>query len=133
LHKDIFYIADPTLAFVGLPYYTSTFTLFEFQAMALAAVFAGRASLPSVDAMRAEYRAKLLAKGCGRAFHSLKGVQVAYVDDLLGWVNADAEARGWRRLEGHTEQWRRDRAEFDAFIRERLGMKDQGAGGREVG
>lgn len=30
LHKDIFYIPDPTLAFVGVPYYTATFTLFEF-------------------------------------------------------------------------------------------------------
>ena len=30
LHKDIFYIPDPSLAFVGVPYYTATFTLFEF-------------------------------------------------------------------------------------------------------
>jgi hypothetical protein len=28
LHKDIFYIPDPTLVFVGVPYYTATFTLF---------------------------------------------------------------------------------------------------------
>jgi hypothetical protein len=41
LHKDIFYIPDPTLAFIGAPYHTATFSLFEFQAMALARVYAG--------------------------------------------------------------------------------------------
>lgn len=31
LHKDIFYIPDPTLAFVGVPLYTATFTLLSFR------------------------------------------------------------------------------------------------------
>jgi hypothetical protein len=41
LHKDIFYIPDPTLAFIGVPYHVATFSFFEFQAMALAEDFAG--------------------------------------------------------------------------------------------
>ena len=36
LHKDIFYIPDPTLAFIGVPYHVATFSLFDFQAVALA-------------------------------------------------------------------------------------------------
>lgn len=33
LHKDIWYIADPTLSFIGVPFHVATFSLFEFQAM----------------------------------------------------------------------------------------------------
>lgn len=33
LHKDIWFIPDPTLAVVGAPYHVATFTLFEFQAI----------------------------------------------------------------------------------------------------
>lgn len=84
LHKDIFYIPDPTLAIIGAPYHVATFTCFEIQAMAVAAVFAGRANLPSREEMRAEYVEKLQHKGAGRTFHSLKGLgnEIAYVTSL---------------------------------------------------
>ncbi|KAK3077503.1 hypothetical protein LTS18_010070, partial [Coniosporium uncinatum] len=42
LHMDIFYIPDPTSIFVGVPYYSTTFTLFDFQAMAVAAFLSGK-------------------------------------------------------------------------------------------
>lgn len=105
LHKDIFYIPDPTLAFVGVPFFTATFTLFEFQAMAVARVFAGAADLPSREALRKEYEQRIAEKGYGKGFHSLKDREVEYVDELLEWVNADAEKRGKERLEGHTGKW----------------------------
>ncbi|KAG9661874.1 FAD/NAD(P)-binding domain-containing protein, partial [Aureobasidium melanogenum] len=72
LHKDIFYIPDPTLAFIGVPYHVATFSLFEFQAMAVAKVFAGHASLPGEEEMRKEYEERLERKGVGRKLHSLK-------------------------------------------------------------
>ena len=31
LHKDIFYMPDPTLSFVGVPYFTATFTFLSFR------------------------------------------------------------------------------------------------------
>ena len=105
LHKDIFYIPDPTLAFVGVPYYSATFTLFEFQAIAVAAAYSRRAQLPSEDAMRREYEQRVRRKGYGRGFHSLKEEEVAYVRDLVGWVNRDAARRGLPLVEGHTEAW----------------------------
>ena len=56
IHKDIFYIPDPTLAFVGVPFHIATFTFSEYQAIAVAAAFSGRAWVPSKEAMQAEYR-----------------------------------------------------------------------------
>ncbi|EAW12388.1 putative FAD dependent oxidoreductase [Aspergillus clavatus NRRL 1] len=105
LHKDIFYIPDPTLVFVGVSYYTATFTLFEFQAIVVAAVFSGAAQLPSKEKMRAEYTGRIKAKGSGRAFHSLKDVEEHYVDDILNWVNRGRAAHGLPAIEGHTKTW----------------------------
>lgn len=105
LHRDIFYIPDPTLAFVGIPFYTATFTLFEFQAIAVAAFLSGRARLPSTEELRTEYQDKVAAKGYGRSFHSLKGEEVEYVQGLVDWVNAGRESQGLSLIEGHTPQW----------------------------
>ena len=105
LHKDIFYIPDPTLAFVGVPFYTATFTLFEYQAIVVAAVFSGHAWLPKENAMREEYRKRVDTKGYGRAFHSLREAQVQYVGELLEWINGQAEVTGAAKVEGYSEQW----------------------------
>lgn len=105
LHKDIFYISDPSLAFVGVPFFNTTFTLFEFQAMVVAKVFSGQARLPSEKAMRAEYHRRLETKGHGKAFHSLRDREVEYVNELLAWVNHDLEEAGRPKLLGHSEQW----------------------------
>ncbi|PKY01124.1 FAD/NAD(P)-binding domain-containing protein [Aspergillus campestris IBT 28561] len=105
LHKDIFYIQDPTLAFVGIPYYTATFTLFEFQAMAVAAVYSGIASLPTTRTMRTEYLAKLKRLGAGKQFHSLKDVEDVYVRELVEWVNNGRSAFRLPLIQGHTRHW----------------------------
>lgn len=105
LHKDIFYINDPTLAFVGVPFFTATFTLFEFQAMVVAKVLSGQVKLPSTEAMRLEYNERVAKKGYGKAFHSLRDKEVEYVDELLAWVNSDLEQIGERKLNGHTTKW----------------------------
>jgi hypothetical protein len=105
LHKDIFYIQDPSLIFVGVPYFTATFTLFEFQALTVTAVLSGKADLPSKNSMQREYRDRLERKGIGKGFHSLRGQEVEYVNELLEWINADVEKRGGRRVEGHSDLW----------------------------
>ncbi|KAF9691130.1 hypothetical protein EKO04_010597 [Ascochyta lentis] len=111
LHKDIFYIPDPTLAFVGVPFFTATFTLFEFQAMAVAAVFGGHARVPSQVQMRGEYLRRIERKGLGKGFHSLRDREEEYVQELFGWVNAQLRAKGLEVLSGHTLQWRGAREE----------------------
>ena len=105
LHKDIWYIPDPSLIFIGVPYFTATFTLFEFQAIVVAAVLSGKAFLPSKENMRTEYEERVRKKGSGKMFHSLRDREVEYVNELLEWVNADGEKMGAVPVKGHTAQW----------------------------
>ncbi|KAF2025488.1 dimethylaniline monooxygenase [Setomelanomma holmii] len=105
LHKDIFYINDPSLVFVGVPFFTATFTLFEFQAMVVAKVLSGQANLPTRTAMRSEYDERVKTKGYGKAFHSLRDREAEYVNELLAWINRDLAKAGRSRLQGHTENW----------------------------
>lgn len=128
LHKDIFYIPDPSLAFVGIPFYTATFTAFEYQAITVAAVLSGHAWTPSQPKMRAEYLAKVKEKGHGRTFHSLMGLQAEYVSDLMGWVNSQAEVTGGAKFEPHSPKW----IEESKLIRPRYlkFLETRGKGGR---
>lgn len=105
LHKDIFYIPDPTLAFVGVPYYTATFTLFEFQAIVVAAVFSGVVQIPTESSMREEYTERVQQHGAGREFNSLKDKEEIYVQDILRWINSDRAGQGLPPIEGHTDAW----------------------------
>lgn len=106
LHKDIFYIPDPTLIFVGVPYYTSTFSLFDFQAEVVSRFLAGKAALPPQEVLRREYdeRKAQLVEG-SKTFHSLMRKEVPYMNGILEWVNAEAERRGHERMQGVDEQW----------------------------
>ena len=91
LHEDMFYIPDPTLVFVGVPYHISTFSLYDLQAQVVARVFAGRARLPARADMRAEYaRRRAESSLDGKLFHSLgaENKEVEYMTDLREWVNA---------------------------------------------
>jgi len=110
LHRDIFYIPDPTLAFIGVPFYTATFSFFEYQAIALAAVFSGRAWLPGEEEMRKEYAQRVERKGLGRAFHDMKGEEVEYVKVLVDWINEQAEVTGGGKVEGHSREWMEGKA-----------------------
>jgi len=118
LHKDIFYIPDPTLAFIGVPYHVATFSLFEFQAMAVAAVFSCSACLPEPEKMREEYKQRIERKGAGRALHSLKDDEgeVKYVKEMVGIVNQGR--REGEKVEGHTREW------FEAYARRVVRMKE---------
>lgn len=117
LHKDIFYIPDPTLAFIGVPYHVATFSLFEFQAIALAAVYSGSADLPTEGEMRKEYDERLRRKGVGRAFHSLKDDEgeIRYVKEMMAIVNQKRNEED--KVEGHTKKW------LDAYQRRLLRLE----------
>lgn len=121
LHWDVFYIPDPTLSFVGVPYYTSTFSMFDFQAEVVARVYAGLAApLPSRDAMRAQHKARKAAGLKGKVFHSLIQNQVPYMDEILAWVNRGAEERGVERMKGVDEAWYKGYEDFKAKSRRLL-------------
>lgn len=117
LHKDIFYIPDPTLAFTGIPFYTATFSLFEFQALAIAAVFSGQTEIPSTDEMRAEYLERIKEKGYGKPFHTLIGQDVQYAKSLMEWVNRGRDP-STKKTDGYSQEWIDLRDEFiDTYFR----------------
>ncbi|KAL8421023.1 hypothetical protein RB596_001992 [Gaeumannomyces avenae] len=137
LHKDMFYIPDPTLAFVGVPYYNSTFSFFDTQAQVVARVLAGEAALPARAEMEAEFDARWkvrqskgvlpsggkedvedpeAAERWGKKFHSLLGLDETFTDELLAWVNPQVEAAGGRPIAGPDDVWR---ARYRQMQRER--------------
>jgi hypothetical protein len=119
LHKDIFYIPDPTLAFIGVPYHVATFSLFEFQAMAVAAVYSGTATIPEQEEMREEYEERVKRKGVGKKLHSLKDDEgeIMYAKEMMDIVNQGRREED--RMEGHTKEW------FEAYQRRLVRMKER--------
>ena len=119
LHKDIFYIPDPTLAFIGVPYHVATFSLFEFQAMAVAAIYSGTATLPDKKEMREEYEERVKRKGVGRKLHSLKDDEgeIVYAREMIDIVNQGKSEED--KVEGHTKEW------FEAYQRRLVRMKER--------
>lgn len=107
LYKDIFYTQDPSLAFVGVPYHVATFSLFDFQAQAVARTFCGYAAFPTPGQMRTEYLDRIRRKGEGRSFHSLMedGAEITYVEDLVAWMNASSRTGTISPMKGHTKEW----------------------------
>ncbi|VUC24554.1 unnamed protein product [Clonostachys rosea] len=107
LHKDIFYIEDPSLSFVGIPYYVATFSVFDFQAEAVARVLTGKSKLASRQVLRDEYNKKIASRGRGRNFHSLadEGAELAYVRDLADSVNKGAHDSKADPMKGHSKEW----------------------------
>ncbi|VUC32073.1 unnamed protein product [Clonostachys rosea] len=119
LHEDIFYILDPTLAFIGVTQFASTFALFDFQAQVLAAVFAGRVRLPSQVSMREEQRRRKSRVLPGTLLNSIFMLDDIVIRRLLDWVNRDLIAGGFEPLSGpDSECW-------DAFREQREGSRSQ--------
>ncbi|KAK6071113.1 Thiol-specific monooxygenase 6 [Seiridium cupressi] len=128
LHKDIFYIPDPTLVFVGVPYYTSTFSLFDFQAEVVSRFLAGKAALPKQEVLRAEYdeRKAGLVEG-SKTFHSLMRKEVPYMNGILEWINAEAKRLGFEPMRGVDERW----LERYNFFMAEMTKKREGDSGEE--
>ncbi|KAK8021779.1 FAD dependent oxidoreductase protein [Apiospora arundinis] len=124
LHEDIFYIPDPTLAFVGVTQYASTFSLFDIQALVLAAVWAGRARLPSQAAMREEQRRRKarLQRLPGALLNGVYLLDDFVIRRLLDWINEDmmeeeGGSGGNNTLAGPDAEW------WAAFRAEREGAR----------
>ncbi|KAI1390839.1 FAD/NAD(P)-binding domain-containing protein [Hypoxylon trugodes] len=105
LHKDIFYIPDPSLVFIGVSHLVSTFSLFDFQAQVATKVLAGQARLPSKSVMREEHRERKAKFQPGDRFHSMYAAEDAYIEKVLDWVNGDLAKAGLDPLPGLDEEW----------------------------
>jgi thioredoxin reductase len=105
LHEDIFYIPDPTLAFIGVTHFASTFSLYDFQAQVLASVFAGRVRLPSKTAMEVEQKRRKSQVLPGTFLNSIFLLDDFVIRRLLEWVNRDLVAGGLNPLQGPDPNW----------------------------
>lgn len=86
LYRQMFYINDPTLAFVGLNKFVSPFPLSESQAAVIARVFSGRIQLPNAEFLHKSYEAEAATKGLGRTFHNLIDSDYTYCNELYEWI-----------------------------------------------
>ena len=87
LYKHIFYIPDPTLAFIGLPSKIIPFRTFESQAAVIAGVWSHALELPTQADMIKWEEDIVGERGNGRSFHTLpfpKDFQ--YHNDLIDWA-----------------------------------------------
>jgi len=106
LYRDVFYIPDPTLSFIGLSVNTSAFSFFEYQSIAVARVWSQQARLPVQDAQREALAAVVANKGDGKFRHFMgKDGEREYVRETVEWINQDAQETGASEIEGHSAQW----------------------------
>jgi hypothetical protein len=123
LYRDVFYIPDPTLAFLGLSINTATFSFFEYQSISIARVFSGRARLPSTDRLRADYTTWRVRHGDPRFVHLLgKEGEKEYVAQTVEWLNAEAKVSGAEPVQGHSEEWLRVAGQMMERLAARWGL-----------
>ena len=126
LYRDVFYLPDPTLAFVGLSINTSAFSFFEYQSIAIARVWARRAALPNFARRWASYDQKLAETGGGVWMHFLgREGERKYVGETVDWLNRDAQWSGAPAVQGHSEEWLRESDSTTARMAKRYGLSDE--------
>ena len=111
LYKQMFYIDDPTIAFLGLPSKVVPFRTIEGQAAIIARVWAGRLELPSKLEMSNWEEAIIAERGVGKAFHVLLFPKdFEYHNDLVDWA-ARATGQGGKLPMRWSAQefWERER------------------------
>ncbi|KAJ3108676.1 Flavin-containing monooxygenase FMO GS-OX5 [Phlyctochytrium planicorne] len=99
LYKFIFYIPDPTLSFVGLPFKVEPFPLFQRQAAAINKVLLGEFTLPSPERMREEEEEEGRKIGCDvteRNFFMLGALRQYPYWDWCASVGGMEETAPWR-------------------------------------
>ncbi|WWC90249.1 uncharacterized protein L201_005182 [Kwoniella dendrophila CBS 6074] len=108
LHKDVFYIPDPTLSFIGLSVNTSAFSFFEYQSISISRVYSSKAKLPSTFNLWNEYKNLMKEKGEGKFSHLLnRDGERKYVKETVEWLNYDASQpwSGAELVQGHSKEW----------------------------
>ncbi|KAL0097413.1 hypothetical protein J3Q64DRAFT_1713255 [Phycomyces blakesleeanus] len=90
-YRHLFFIPDPTLTFIGAPPNLTTVPFFDYQARAVARVWAGKALLPTQKNMFSytkEYKPVCYPLSFGAEPELLR------CEDLVVWLNSHAEALG---------------------------------------
>ncbi|ORY04520.1 FAD/NAD(P)-binding domain-containing protein [Basidiobolus meristosporus CBS 931.73] len=95
IYEQVFYIPNPTLAFVGLPNKIAPFPLFQYQATWISKVLSRKVKLPSVEEMTQSYKQEL-AEWKGKKFHVFRTREVDYCNRISKYtVGAIAPVPEW--------------------------------------
>ncbi|KAL8840815.1 MAG: hypothetical protein Q9176_003662 [Flavoplaca citrina] len=87
LYQHIFYIDQPSIAFVGMPFKVIPFRTWEGQAAVIARVWSGRLELPGKQEMRAWESDRIADRGAGRNFHDLSRLEdFRYHNEMVDWA-----------------------------------------------
>lgn len=90
LYRQLFYIHDPSIAFIGMPKNVVPFPLSETQGGVVARVFSGRLKLPSKEDQLESLRQEEKERGTGSAHHTLKHpLDAEYQQDLTDWMKKE--------------------------------------------
>ncbi|KAF7722404.1 hypothetical protein EC973_003180 [Apophysomyces ossiformis] len=104
LYRDIFYINDPTLAFVGLPMRTVPFPLAQIQSTAIARCWNRKTALPSITEMHRENREDPLAINSDPLTFVLpREKEVRYMNTLSAWAEGVDGGKSWQASNVITE------------------------------
>lgn len=112
LYKHLFYIDDPTIAFIGLPSKIIPFRTVEGQGAVIARVWASRLELPPTPEMRRWEEKVIAERGAGKAFHVLLFPKdIEYHNELVDWAT---------RATGHGGKSPMKWSEKEIWVRERF-------------
>ncbi|KAK8844850.1 hypothetical protein IAR55_006700 [Kwoniella newhampshirensis] len=126
LYRDVFYIPDPTLTFLGLSVNTSAFSFFEYQSISIARVFAGKARLPDEAGRWKAYASLVREKGEGKFSHLLnRDGERTYVKDTVEWINSEAKVFGAEPIAGHSPEWLAESEKIQQLIAERYNLQPE--------
>ncbi|WVR03026.1 hypothetical protein IAU60_000015 [Kwoniella sp. DSM 27419] len=123
LWRDVFYIPDPSLTFIGLSVNTSAFSFFEYQSISIARVLGDKARLPNEKIRWKQYDQLVAAKGEGKFSHLLnRDGEREYVRDTVAWLNKDAEWSGAELVQGHSLEWLAESDKMMALLGAKYGL-----------
>ena len=89
LYKQIFYIPDPTLVFVGLPYKIIPFRTVQGQSAVFSRVWSHQLSLPSKNDMHGWEESRIVDRGSGKHYHVLPIPEdFEYLNELVDWAES---------------------------------------------
>ena len=116
LYQHIFYIHEPTLAFIGLPPKIIPFRTFEGQAAVIARVWSNKLDLPSVQEMMKWEESVIKERGLGKGFHVLPFPKdFEYHNEMVEWAERardSGDGKGKGKLPpkwNEKETWTRER------------------------
>jgi len=117
-YQHIFKIGDPSLAVVGQVKAAISFRVYEYQAVAVARYFAGRATLPDVKEQQEWEKKRLEYKGPTNTFHEIKPDFADYFNYLRNTAGPPASGTDASELPPWDDKW----PEFGFEV---LGLKDR--------